>query len=89
MEEPRKLTNLVGILQLVLTTEASFHRLSDWATVHFLRQAGATVEHHRLEEYGIRGNGHLCFLEKNSNEVANHVLNWLHNEAGDPRVPVL
>ncbi|KAJ4419711.1 hypothetical protein N0V85_000882 [Neurospora sp. IMI 360204] len=86
---PRKLTNLIGILQLVVTTEASFHRFSDWATVHFLRQAGATVKHHRLEEHGIRGNGHLCFLEKNSNDVANHVLNWLHNEAGVPKVQVL
>ncbi|CCC06592.1 hypothetical protein SMACR_07397 [Sordaria macrospora] len=87
--EPRKLTNLVGIPQLVVTTEASFHRLSDWATVHFLRQAGTTVKHHRLEEHGIRGNGHLCFLEKNSNDVANHVLKWLHNETGVPEVQVL
>lgn len=87
--EPRKLTNLIEILQLVVTTEASFHRFSDWATVHFLRQAGATVKHHRLEEHGIRGNGHLCFLEKNSNDVANHVLNWLHNETGVPKLQVL
>ncbi|KAK3951592.1 Alpha/Beta hydrolase protein [Pseudoneurospora amorphoporcata] len=87
--EPRKLTNLVGIPQLVVTTEASFHRLSDWATVHFLRQAGTTVKHHRLEEHGIRGNGHICFLEKNSNDVANHVLKWLHNEAAVPKVQPL
>ncbi|KAK3484618.1 Alpha/Beta hydrolase protein [Neurospora hispaniola] len=86
---PRKLTNLIEILQLVVTTEASFHRFSDWATVHFLRQAGATVKHHRLEEHGIRGNGHLCFLEKNSNDVANHVLNWLHNETDVPKLQVL
>ena len=87
--EPRKLANLVGIPQLVVTTEASFHRLSDWATVHFLRQAGTTVKHHRLEEHGIRGNGHLCFLEKNSNDVANHVLKWLHNEAAVPKAQLL
>lgn len=84
--EPRKLMNLVGIRQLVVTTEASFHRLSDWAVVHFLRQAGTTVKHHRLHEHGIRGNGHLCFLEKNSNDVANHLLKWLHDEAGVPKV---
>ncbi|KAK3496488.1 Alpha/Beta hydrolase protein [Neurospora crassa] len=67
----------------------NFHRFSDWATVHFLRQAGATVKHHRLEEHGIRGNGHLCFLEENSKDVANHVLNWLHDETSVPKLQVL
>lgn len=87
--EPRKLTNLVGIPQLVITAEASFHCVSDWATVHFLCQAGATVKYHKLEEHGIRGNGNLYFLEENSNDVANHVLNWLHKEASVPKEKVV
>ncbi|KAK3391526.1 Alpha/Beta hydrolase protein [Sordaria brevicollis] len=87
--EPRKLPNLVGIPQLVITAEASFHRVFDWATVHFLRQAGATVKYHKLEQHGIHGNGHLCFLEENSNSVANHVLNWLHEEASVPKAKIV
>lgn len=74
---PRKLINLTRMQHLVVTAPASSHSTYDWATVEFLIQAGADVEHRKLEEYGILGNGHLMFLEQNSDEVACLVCMWI------------
>jgi len=46
-------------------------------TVDFLRQAGARVEHLRLEEHGVRGNGHAMMLETNSDAVAAVIEDWI------------
>jgi pimeloyl-ACP methyl ester carboxylesterase len=74
---PRQLVNLKNIPVLVLTAEASYHAPYDWCTVKYLRQAGVNVTHLELAELGIHGNGHLCFLEKNSDEVAGVVEMWM------------
>ncbi|KAI1762861.1 alpha/beta-hydrolase [Hypoxylon sp. FL1150] len=76
-EGPRKLVNLVGIKVLVVTAPASYHAQYDWATVRYLRQAGVDVEHLRLEDRGIRGNGHMMFMEMNSDEVAKEIVGWI------------
>ncbi len=49
-------------------------------TVDFLRQAGAQVEHLRLEERGVRGNGHAMMLETNSDAVAAIIADWIVRE---------
>ncbi|PYI06956.1 alpha/beta-hydrolase [Aspergillus sclerotiicarbonarius CBS 121057] len=67
---PRQLVNLSKIPVLVVTTESSYHSQYDWGTVKFLQQAGVQAEHLQLAEIGIHGNGHMVFLEKNSDEVA-------------------
>ncbi|RAK94973.1 alpha/beta hydrolase [Aspergillus ibericus CBS 121593] len=71
-EDPpaRQLLNLGKIPVLLVTTEASYHAPYDWCTVRFLQQAGVRTEHLQLGEIGIHGNGHMVFLEKNSDEVA-------------------
>lgn len=74
---PRHLVNLKNIPVLVLTAEASYHAQYDWCTVKYLQQAGVNVTHLELAEMGIRGNGHLVFLEKNSDEVAGVVEQWM------------
>ncbi|PHH67491.1 hypothetical protein CDD80_804 [Ophiocordyceps camponoti-rufipedis] len=74
---PRKLINLTRMQHLVVTAAASSHSTYDWATVEFLKQAGVDVEHRRLEEYGIVGNGHLMFLEQNSDEVVCLISMWI------------
>ncbi|KAJ3802697.1 Alpha/beta hydrolase family-domain-containing protein [Lentinula aff. detonsa] len=68
-EPAHKLINLVNIPELVITAEASYHSMYDHCTVEFLRQAGVPVEHVKLEEVGIRGNGHMMFIEKNALEI--------------------
>ncbi|KAM0201261.1 hypothetical protein ACHAPA_002435 [Fusarium lateritium] len=73
----RKLINLAKIPTTIVTAHASSHGMYDWATVYFLNQAGVKCGLIRLEERNILGNGHLMFLEKNSDEVAQVVLDWI------------
>lgn len=78
-EEPaRKLINLVNIHTLVVTGEASYHSVYDHCSAEFLRQAGVPVDHVKLGEVGIRGNGHMMFLEKNGVEILERVVRpWI------------
>ncbi|KAK1762108.1 hypothetical protein QBC33DRAFT_462173, partial [Phialemonium atrogriseum] len=73
----RKLPCLQRMAHAVITTECSPHSLYDWATVKFLQETGTQVEHIELAKQGIHGNGPLCFLEKNSNQVAAVLHNWI------------
>lgn len=75
---PRQLINLKNIPVLVVTAEASYHAPYDWCTAKYLQQAGVNVTHLELGKEGIRGNGHLLFLEKNSDEVADVLEQWIH-----------
>jgi hypothetical protein len=45
--------------------------------VDYLAQAGCRVEHLRLEDKGVRGNGHAMQLEANSDAVAAAIEAWL------------
>ena len=42
-----------------------------------LAQAGARPESLRLAEAGLRGNGHMMMLEKNSDQVADALVAWI------------
>lgn len=61
----------------VVTAEASFMNDGDPLTVDFLQQHGASVEHIRLAEHGIYGNGHFMIGETNSDEIAQLIQQWL------------
>lgn len=74
---PRQLVNLRQFPVLVVTTEASYHAQYDWCTVRFLQQAGVKAEHLELAKVGIHGNGHMVFLEKNSDDVAGAIAHWV------------
>ncbi|KZV94569.1 alpha/beta-hydrolase [Exidia glandulosa HHB12029] len=76
-EPARQLVNLQRIPVLAVTTQASYHAHYDWCTVEFMRQAGVNVQHISLPEVGIRGNGHMMFLEKNSDDIAALVERWV------------
>ncbi|KAK1141910.1 hypothetical protein N8T08_008423 [Aspergillus melleus] len=77
---PRKLVNLQKVPVVLVTTESSYHAPYDWCTVKFLKQAGVSVEHMQLGELGIHGNGHMVFLEKNSDEVAGVIQKWIEKQ---------
>lgn len=66
----RTLVNLARVPVLLVTGEASYHDTYDHLTVQFLQDAGVTVEHVRLGEHGIHGNGHLLAVELNNGETA-------------------
>jgi pimeloyl-ACP methyl ester carboxylesterase len=76
-EPARKLVNLAKIPFLIVTGEASFHALYDHATHEYLQQAGVPVTHWYLEDFGIKGNGHMLMLEKNSAEIATLLNVWI------------
>ena len=76
-EPARRLVNLVQIPVLVETAEASYHASYDDFSVQFLRQAGVHVEHLKLGEKGIHGNGHLQFLERNNLDIVELLEKWI------------
>jgi pimeloyl-ACP methyl ester carboxylesterase len=76
-DPPRRLPHLVGIPISIVTTEASYHAYYDHCTVKYLTQAGVKSTFLRLEEQGIRGNGHMVMLEKNSDAVAAVIQKWI------------
>lgn len=77
-EPARQLSNLRDIPILIETGEASYHATYDYCFVKFLEQAGCQkVEHMKLADIGIHGNGHLQFLEKNSDQIADALEKWI------------
>ncbi|EEQ27520.1 hypothetical protein McanMca71_000035 [Microsporum canis] len=81
---PRQLPNLSKIRTLIVTAEASYHRPTDWCVVRYMKQAGVPVEHIQLGDVGIRGNGHMLFLESNSDETAAFLRRWMEEENKKP-----
>ncbi|WP_223009068.1 hypothetical protein [Paenacidovorax monticola] len=73
----RQLVNLRGLPVLVLITESSYHAQYDHCLSGWLRQAGVANDMVRLEDVGIRGNGHMVMLEKNNLEVADWIHGWV------------
>ena len=76
-EPARRLPNLAKIPTLILVAEASYHAAYDHCTAAYLTQAGVPITFLRLEDVGIRGNGHMMMLEKNSDRIAGVIQDWL------------
>ncbi|MES3000705.1 MAG: alpha/beta hydrolase [Pseudomonadota bacterium] len=84
----RQLVKLKGIPISVIGTEASYHAPFDHCTVRWLRDSGIGVDYIRLADIGIRGNGHMVMLEKNSDQVAAVIGDWVANAAArSPKSP--
>lgn len=75
--EPRKLVALSKIPVMLGVGEASYHAPYDHCTAAYLKQAGVPVEFVRMEDHGLRGNGHMSMIEKNNLEVAGFINRWL------------
>jgi hypothetical protein len=76
----KQLTNLARIPELVVSGEASFQQPYVYCTVKYLKQVGVDVEFADLGKEGIRGNGHMLFMEKNNLEIAERVNRWLEKQ---------
>jgi pimeloyl-ACP methyl ester carboxylesterase len=76
-EPARRLPRLAGIPIVIVTGEASFRATCDHCTSRFLAQAGVANTHLRLESIGIRGNGHMMMMERNSAEIAGAIASWI------------
>jgi pimeloyl-ACP methyl ester carboxylesterase len=84
-EPARKLPNIAKVPTLVLVSEASYHAPYDHCTVTYLNQAGVKTTFIRLDEVGIRGNGHMMMLEKNNMAIAGVMANWLERVGNGTR----
>ena len=62
---------------MVMAAEASYHQNYDHCTAKYLNQAGVKTEYVRLQDKGIRGNGHMVMIEKNNLEIARFVDAWI------------
>lgn len=79
---PRQLKNVKEIPVLVVTSESGYHAVYDSCTTAFLRQAGVRVDHIELKDIGIRGNGHMFFMEMNNLVIARDVVHsWIVNQS--------
>ena len=78
-EPARILPRFTKIPILLVTAEASSHNPYDNFTVKFLQQAKVEVEHLKLAEVGIHGNGHLFFLERNNLDIIETLQRWIEN----------
>ena len=76
-EPARKLPNLAKVPMLIVVSESSYHAAFDHCTANYLKQAGVRVDFLRLEDIGIRGNGHMMMLEKNSDDIAGVLAAWV------------
>jgi pimeloyl-ACP methyl ester carboxylesterase len=78
-EPARKVTlpRLQGHPILIVASEASYHAAYDHCTAKFLAAAGVKNDFVRLADRGIRGNGHMMMLEKNSDQIAQFIAQWL------------
>jgi pimeloyl-ACP methyl ester carboxylesterase len=76
-EPARRLPNLAKVPILIVVAEASYHATYDHCTAAYLAQAGVPNSFIRLEDVGIRGNGHMMMLEKNSDAIAAVIEGWL------------
>lgn len=74
---PRKLVNLTGIPVLMVSGEASYHRVFDACVPKWLNQAGVKTDYVKLEDVGLTGNGHQMMMEKNSDGIAAYFESWL------------
>lgn len=76
-EPARRLANMEQTPILVLGGEASFYRPYNYCTVEYLEQAGLSPDFYDLGDMGIHGNGHSMMEEKNSDDVAKIVADWI------------
>ncbi len=73
----QELGKLAKVPIAIVSAEASASNQSDPGIAQSLRQAGCTVEHIRLAERGVRGNGPMVMWERNNREALQPVLDWM------------
>ena len=77
-EPARKLVNLTKIPVVYLSAEGGYHRVFDHCLAKWLNQAGVKTEFVKMEDVGLRGNGHEMMLEKNSDDIARYMDGWIN-----------
>ena len=85
-EPARKLVAVGDRPVLYLLSESSFYVPFAHCTVEYLEQAGVKVDFVRLADIGLRGNSHMMMVEKNSDAIAQVIVEWLAKNVPAPEV---
>ncbi len=64
-------------LALAVAFLCGYHAMYDHCTAKYLKQAGVKTDFIRLEDVGLRGNGHMLMIEKNNIEIAAVIAHWI------------
>jgi pimeloyl-ACP methyl ester carboxylesterase len=88
-EPAHKLVNLEKIPVVYLSAEGGYHREYDPCLAKWLNQAGVHTQFVRLEDAGIHGNGHEMMLEKNSDDIARFIGNWIDKNVSQKDKPTM
>jgi pimeloyl-ACP methyl ester carboxylesterase len=87
---PQQLAGLARVPIAIVTPEASPATVTDPGIAAALLGAGCTVEHIRLADRGVRGNGPMVMMEKNNRDALRPILTWIAGaESGAPGAPAL
>jgi len=86
-EPARKLVAVGERPVLYLAAEASFYAPYNHCTAGYLKQAGVNVDFVKLADIGLRGNGHMMMMEKNSDAIAQAIVEWLAKHVPAPAAP--
>jgi pimeloyl-ACP methyl ester carboxylesterase len=81
-EPARKLVAVGDRPILIIEAEASFYAGYNHCNVEYLEQAGVHTTFIRLADIGIHGNGHMMMMEKNSDQIAQVMVDWLAKTVG-------
>src|SRR6266436_3273648 len=76
-EPAHKLVNLAKVPVVYLSAEGGYHREYDHCLAKWLNQAGVKTQFVRMEDVGLKGNGHEMMLEKNSDDIAKYMAGWM------------
>jgi pimeloyl-ACP methyl ester carboxylesterase len=76
-EPAHKLPNLRNTKVVFVTADSSFASPGNPGGAAFLKQAGVQAEELRLGAVGIKGNGHMMMVEKNSRQVLQPIIDWM------------
>lgn len=71
------LPNLAHIPTMIMVSQSSFAAQTEQCMHEYLTQAGVNNQLIRLQNVGFYGNGHLMNVEKNSDDIAQFLVDWL------------
>jgi pimeloyl-ACP methyl ester carboxylesterase len=73
----RRLAGLAHMPIVVVTSEASWMASHNHRVAEFLSAHGANASQLRLADRGLHGNGHMMMFERNSDQVADLLIDWV------------
>jgi hypothetical protein len=82
-EPARQLPNLAQVPVMLPLSESGYDTGWNFCMSEFLTQAGVNNTFLPLVDLGIHGNGHFMFIEKNSDQIAGVVHDWLRSVVKD------